>query len=477
LLKTDHQNYVAPQSVSEMSVNSSKAPSIQLTITDISEEGDGIGRHDGKVVFVPSAVPKDVVEVQLVNSRANYASGKLQKIVYPSPHRVQPHCIVADKCGGCQWQFLDYEQQVELKSKKVQETLVRIGKFSPEQIAGLLQPVVRADNPFGYRNKVAFPLGVAETGQVKAGYFQRNSHRLINLNQCPVQDQRLNVFLQNIKQDIQKRGWQIYDETKHQGLLRHLILRIGRYTGEVLLTLVAKDMQINGLYEQAEQWLADYPELVGVVLNHQPMRTNAIFGSVTKCIVGRDYLVERLLGYTFHLRADTFFQIYTEQAEKMIKFLIENLTLSHDQILLDAYAGIGAIAICLAKYVQRAIAIEVQPQATIQGQANARLNQVHNMEFLSGKVEQVLPALHEKDIKPDVVILDPPRKGCQPQVIDALRAFPPQQIAYVSCNPATLARDLQLLCAHDLFQLYKLQPFDFFPQTAHVECVAILHRK
>ncbi len=453
------------------------AKPILITITDISEAGEGIGRYDHRVVFVPAVVPEDTVEVQLVNTKPNYVNAKLHKIIKPSPHRVQPQCIVADKCGGCQWQLLSYEQQLELKRKKVQESLVRIGKFDLEHILCILQPVVRAEHPFGYRNKAAFPLGVSETGQVKAGYFQRNSHKLINLNQCPVQDQRLNIFLQNIKQDIQKRGWQIYDEQKHQGILRHLILRIGRSTGEVLLGLVATEMRINGFYDQAQQWLNSYPNLVGVVLNHQPQRNNLILGAKTKCIAGRDYLAEKLLGYTFHLRVDTFFQVNTEQAAQMIQFLLENLTLSREHILLDAYAGVGAIAICLAKYVKRAIAIEVQPQATIQGQANAELNQVPNIEFLTGKVEQVLPQLQHQGIQPDVVILDPPRKGCQPEVIKVLRVFAPQQIAYVSCNPATLARDLQLLCAEGLFHLHKLQPFDFFPQTAHVECVAILGRR
>jgi 23S rRNA (uracil-5-)-methyltransferase RumA (EC 2.1.1.-) len=459
----------------EMPTNLAKP--ILIRITDISEAGEGIGRHDNRVVFVPSAVPEDTVEVQLVNTKTNYANAKLCQIIKPSPHRVQPQCIVADKCGGCQWQLLSYGQQLTLKQKKVQESLVRIGKFDLEYIVSVLQPIARAEHPFGYRNKVAFPLGTSETGQVKAGYFQRNSHKLINLNQCPVQDQRLNIFLQNIKQDIQQRGWQIYDEHKHQGILRHLILRVGRYTGEVLLGLVATAMQISGLYDQAQQWLNAYVNLVGVVLNHQPQKNNVILGTETKCIAGRDYLVEKLLGYTFHLRADTFFQVNTEQAEKMIQFLIENLALSQEQILLDAYAGIGAIAICLAKYVQRAIAIEVQPQATVQGLANAQLNQINNIEFLTGKVEQVLPELHSRGVQPNIVILDPPRKGCQTQLITALRAFPPHQIAYVSCNPATLARDLQLLCAEGLFQLQKLQPFDFFPQTAHVECVAILCRQ
>ncbi len=450
---------------------------LHLTITDINDAGDGVGRHDNRVIFVPGAVPEDMVAVQVVHSKPNYAHAKLRQIVRKSPHRVQPRCIVADKCGGCQWQFVSYAQQLALKQRKVQEALVRIGKFDASLIMRILQPIMGAEAPFAYRNKAAFPLGVGELGQVKAGYYQRHSHKLINLNQCPVQDQRLNIFLQNIKLDIQHRGWSIYDESKHRGILRHLILRIGRYTGEVLLGLVATEKQIHGLYDQAQQWLNTYPQLVGVVLNHQPQKNNVILGTETRCIAGRDYLVEKLLGYTFHLRADTFFQIHTEQAERMIQFLIENLRLHQGQILLDAYAGIGAIAICLAKYVGRAIAIEVQSQAIVQGIANAQLNAIDNIEFLTGRVEQILPELVSRQVKPDVVILDPPRKGCQPEVIHALRAVVPEQIAYVSCNPATLARDLQLLCADDLLQLHKIQPLDFFPQTAHVECVAILRRK
>ncbi|MFN3926168.1 MAG: 23S rRNA (uracil(1939)-C(5))-methyltransferase RlmD [Pseudanabaenaceae cyanobacterium] len=444
---------------------------MQIEITDINDAGEGIGRQENKVVFVAGAVPEDIVTVKILQQKSNFIQAELVEIIQPSPHRIKPHCIVADKCGGCQWQFLSYAQQLVIKHRKVRETLVRIGKFTPTEIDSVLLPIIPADQPFGYRNKVAFPLGIGQNGTVKAGYFQRNSHKLINLNKCPVQEDRFNIFLQQIKQDIQRQKWSVYNEVTHRGSLRHLLLRIGRRRGEILLTLVSKDAKLENLSRQAEQWLTTYRGLVGVTLNINPHRTNAILGTETKLIAGQDFVTEKLLSYTFHLRADTFFQVYTEQAEKMIQWLRDHLSLTSTTVLLDAYGGIGTIAICLANLVKQVVAIEIQPQAVKQAQHNANLNKVENIEFFTGKVEEILPQLA---IKPNIVILDPPRKGCQPEVIVSLRELRPRQIAYVSCNPATLARDLQLLCGDNLFRIKKIQPIDFFPQTAHVECITLL---
>jgi 23S rRNA (uracil1939-C5)-methyltransferase len=448
---------------------------VEIKIRDLTDDGEGIGSADGQVIFVPYTVPEDVVKVQIIPqknaSKHKYRHGKLLEIVARSPHRIQPHCIVADKCGGCQWQLVDYPFQLQLKHNKVRETLIRIGKFDPQQIDTVLQVIVPAPQPFGYRNKVAYPLGISQTGAVKAGYFQTKSHKLINLNQCPVQDDRLNIFLKNIKQDIQQQGWTIYKEAEHQGALRHLLFRIGRYTNQVLLTLVSKEKQLPNLYAQAQKWLQQYPNLVGVHLNYNPDRTNVILGAETKCIAGAEFLTEKLLGYAFHLRPDTFFQVYTEQAEQMIQFIIDYLQTVSAQIVVDAYAGIGSIAICIAKLVQQVIAIEIQPQASRQGEHNAQLNEISNIQFLTGKVETVLTEL---PVPPDTIILDPPRKGCAPQVIEYLQQQLPRHLIYVSCNPATLARDLQMLCAEKKFRLVKVQPFDFFPQTGHVETVCIL---
>jgi 23S rRNA (uracil1939-C5)-methyltransferase len=281
------------------------------------------------------------------------------------------------------------------------------------------------------------------------------------------------LFLENVKLDMQKRGWLIYDEQYHRGLLRHFSLRIGRHTGQVLLTLVSTAWDVPQLEEQAHAWLEQYPQLVGVMLNHNSIRTNTIFGAETRCIAGRDYVEERFAGLMFQLRADTFFQVYTEQAEAMVYAIQKELKLQGDEILLDAYAGIGTISLPLSQSVKQVVAIEIQPQATQQAMHNAQMNGIDNVQFLTGKVETLLPTL---ELEPMIAILDPPRKGCEPSVIAYLLAHPSQQIVYVSCNPATLSRDLKLLCAENTYRIARIQPFDFFPQTSHVESVVFLSK-
>ncbi|CAN1210276.1 23S rRNA (uracil(1939)-C(5))-methyltransferase RlmD [Tumidithrix helvetica PCC 7403] len=444
---------------------------ISLEITDLADSGDGVGRHEALVVFVPDTVPGDRIEAKLVKVKHSYANASLTKILAPSPHRVRPSCIVADKCGGCQWQVVSYDHQLQIKQNQVAQALQRIGKFEPEAIATWMDPIIGAPSDLHYRNKVTYPLDKTQEGKVRAGYYQKGSHKLVNLNQCPVQDRRLDLFLENVKLDIQKQGWLIYDEQYHRGLLRHFSLRIGRHTGQVLLTLISNSWDVPGLEEQANAWLEQYPQLVGVMLNHNSIRTNTIFGAETRCIAGRDFVEERFAGLTFQLRADTFFQIYTEQAEAMVSAIQEELGLQGHELLLDAYAGIGTISLPLAQWVKQVIAIEIQPQATQQAILNAQMNGIDNIQFLTGKVEDLLPTL---EVQPDITILDPPRKGCEPSAIAHLRSHPSQQIAYVSCNPATLARDLNLLCADNAYRITRIQPFDFFPQTSHVESVTFL---
>jgi 23S rRNA (uracil1939-C5)-methyltransferase len=255
--------------------------------------------------------------------------------------------------------------------------------------------------------------------------------------------------------------------------LRHLGLRIGRNTGEVLITLVTRDWDVPNLSVFAQTWLDRYPKVVGVILNRNPDKTNAIMGRESRCIAGKDYLLEKFAGLTFRLRGDTFFQVYTEQAEKMLKIIEVELDLKGTEILLDAYAGIGTIALPLAEQVKQAIAIEIQLQATAQGKLNAELNGIDNVVFHTGKVEELISTLN---LQPDIVILDPPRKGCEPEVIKYLRESAPDRLVYVSCNPATQARDLKLLCEGDRYQITRIQPIDFFPQTSHVEAIAFLKK-
>jgi 23S rRNA (uracil1939-C5)-methyltransferase len=488
---------------------------VEVTIADLNDAGEGVGRWENRVVFVPDTVTGDRVLVRLVRVKPDYAWGKLERLLVRSSYRDRPSCIVADKCGGCQWQHISYAYQLEAKRHQVIQTLERIGGFDRPPVASVLA----AAQPLHYRNKVTYPLGRSATGQVQAGYYQKGSHQLINLNQCPVQDSRLNPLLAEVKRDIQQLGWPIYDEKRHQGQgehpkcansqsphpptpsptspwpsrkfllagrrgagvkmgmfpgqVRHLSLRIGRRTGEMLLTLVVTDWHLPHIARQAQQWLDRYPQLVGVALNYNPKRTNAIFGEETRCVAGKPYLQEEFANLQFQLRPETFFQVYTEQAEALLEVIIDRLHLQGDEVLVDAYCGIGTFTLPLALRVKEAIGLEVQVTSIEQAELNAQLNGIDNVKFQVGTVEKLLPQL---EVKPDIVLLDPPRQGCDRAVLESLLQIQPQQIAYISCKPATLARDLKILCSAGEYQLNYVQPADFFPQTAHVECAAFLSR-
>lgn len=444
---------------------------LDIDITDLSSTGDGLGRWEGRVVFVPDTVPGDRIRTKLVQIKPTFARGKLIEVLAASVNRIRPACIVADKCGGCQWQVVDYTAQLTAKEQQVEEALTRIGGFSEIP----MRPILGAPNFLGYRNKATYPLARSSEGKVKAGYYRKGSHQVVNLNQCPVQDPRLNSLLAEIKADIQQQGWSIYDETLHRGRLRHLSLRIGRRTGEILLTLVTATRQLKNLDDQAAQWMARYPDLVGVCLNFNAAKTNAIFGEETLCIAGRSFLEEQFMGLRFQIQPTTFFQVYTEQAEHLLHCILEELALQGQETVIDAYCGIGTLTLPVAQRVRRCIGLEVHSASVHQGWENSALNDIGNAEFRIGHVATLLPqVVAELETAPDIVLLDPPRKGCDRPVLDSLMAVKPQRIVYMSCNPATLARDLKILCSEGGYQLAMVQPADFFPQTAHVECAAFL---
>ena len=447
---------------------------IELEITDLTDTGDGVGRYDELVIFVSDTVPGDRILARLVQVKPGYATGKLDTLLSASEHRIRANCIVADKCGGCQWQHVDYEYQLTAKQNQIVQALERIGGFSDLQVDEILTGKIEGFPQFlGYRNKATYPVAVSATGQVQAGYYQKSTHKLVNLNQCPVQDPRLNPLLKEIKEDIHWRDWPVYDEKKHTGELRHLSLRIGRRTGEMLLTLIVRTGDLPGIEEQAAEWLKQYPQLVGVCLNVNSAQTNVIFGAETRCIAGQSYLRERFAGLNFQLRADTFFQVNTEAAEALLEVIVGELNLQGSEVLVDAYCGIGTFTLPLAKQVKIAIGLEVQPAAIEQARLNAELNDLRNVDFQAGTVEDLLPTL---GLTPDIVLLDPPRKGCDRAVLETIKEIKPNRIVYVSCKPATLARDLKILCENGDYKLARVQPADFFPQTSHVECVAFLVR-
>ncbi|WP_066349379.1 23S rRNA (uracil(1939)-C(5))-methyltransferase RlmD [Geminocystis sp. NIES-3708] len=439
---------------------------VTLDIEDVSSEGNGIGKIDSQVVFVPNTVTGDRISSRIVRVKKKHAEGKLETIEKESSYRIRPRCIVADKCGGCQWQHIDYEYQLKVKQNQVKETLTRIGGFSDFAVETIL-----SDDDLGYRNKVNYPLGVAENGNIKAGYYQHNTHQIVNINQCPIQDDRLNPLLAEIKQDLQKLKIPIYDEKTRKGALRHLCFRIGKNTGEILLTLISAQVSNAVIEKQAQIWLQRYPNLVGVCLNHNPSATNVIFGKETDLLAGRLYLNEIFAGLTYHLRPETFFQVNTNVAEALFNQVLSQLNLQGNEVVVDLYCGIGTFTLPIAKKVKQVIGIESYNLSIEQANRNAEVNDIQNVKFILGESEIIFPEIDEK---PDLVILDPPRKGCQPQVIETLLVIKPQKIVYISCHPATLARDLQQLCRNNDYKLTFVQPADLFPQTPHVETGVIL---
>ncbi|CCQ49836.1 23S rRNA (uracil(1939)-C(5))-methyltransferase RlmD [Crocosphaera watsonii] len=440
---------------------------IELEIIDLANSGDGVGKLDGKAIFVPDTVSGDRILARVTHVKKQYAYGKLQEIISSSPHRVRPSCIVADKCGGCQWQHIDPQYQLKAKENQVIQALKRIGGFDNPSVL----PILPSPDSLGYRNKATYPLKRSTTGTVQAGYYQRNTHQIINLNQCPIQDTRLNPILAEVKQDIQAQGWSIYNEKTGTGKLRHLGLRIGKKTGEIFLTLVSSSKKIPNFQEQAEIWLQRYPNLVGVSINYNPHQGNKIFGLETFNYVGRHHLIEEFGQLHFQLSSDTFFQVNTEAAEILLSVLLEKLSLTVEKTLIDAYCGVGTFTLPLAQKVAQAVGIENNQNSITQAENNAKINGIDNVKFYTGNVENILPFLN---IFPDIVVLDPPRKGCDRSVIDTLRKINPPLIIYISCQPSTLARDLKKLCQEDLYKVESIQPIDFFPQTPHVESMAVI---
>ncbi|WP_298613360.1 23S rRNA (uracil(1939)-C(5))-methyltransferase RlmD [uncultured Thermosynechococcus sp.] len=437
---------------------------IELTIDSLNHTGEGVGRWQDRVVFVADTVPGDRLRVRLTHVKRQYAHGKVLEVVQPSEQRVRPSCIVADKCGGCQWQCVAYASQLAAKEQLVKEAIARIGHLQPQTFL----PILAAPSPFGYRNKVTYPLG-RRPGRVIAGYYQRGSHRLVNLNQCPVQDPRLNPLLAGLKQALQP--WPIYNEHTHEAGFRHLSLRIGQRTGEQLITLVLAGALPAGLQTQAETWLDQFQGVVGVCVNFNDQVGNCIFGDKTEVLAGRPYLWEELAGVRFQIASTTFFQVNTAQAEQLVTTLRAWIAPTGRERLVDLYCGVGTLSLPLAASVAEVIGVEVHSASVQQAIANAHHNGIHNAQFLCAKAETWLPQF---DQPIDVLILDPPRKGCDRAVLEAILRNRPPRILYVSCHPATLARDLAHLCHSGAYQLTKIQPLDMFPQTAHVETIALL---
>ncbi|MFO0017732.1 MAG: 23S rRNA (uracil(1939)-C(5))-methyltransferase RlmD [Synechococcaceae cyanobacterium] len=447
---------------------------LELLIDDLTQEGQGVARHDGQVIFVPAALPGDRARVRIIGRRRRHLLGRLEAIINASPQRRKPPCILADHCGGCSLQAYRDEAQQAWKQAHVSQCLLRLGGLVPE-----LRPLLAAAKPLGYRNRAVIPLERLDDGRLRAGYYRRSSHQIVNMNHCPVLDPRLDALIAPLKADLEATGWPV---DRHGQGLRHLALRIGQRSGDMLITLIASSADLPGLEPLAQTWMQRWPTVVGVCLNRQPKGGNVLFGAETLVVAGRGWVLEQFADLKLRIAADTFFQVNTSQAECLVPLLSEALG-PPSGWLLDAYCGIGTFALPMAARGWSVLGVELHPGAIALATSNAAENGLApRARFEVGGVAEHLGDLLGTPsplMGPlTALLVDPPRKGLEPAAVEALRRHPPERMAYLSCDPATLARDLGLLCGPEgPYRIDWVQPIDFFPNTSHVECLTALMRR
>lgn len=441
---------------------------LQLQIEGLGHDGQGVGRWRDVALFVPGALPGETVSVRVRRLAKRHLEGDLIGVETPSAQRIRPACILAERCGGCSLQHCSASAQAALKTDQVVQALRRIG-----QLDGAVDPIWNAEASLGYRNRALIPLERTPEGVLRAGYYRRGSHRIVNMNRCPVLDPRIDALIEPLKADLENSGWPVDVNLSAAGGLRHLALRVGHHSGEVLITLVSSHDRLPGLTAMAERWQARWPQVVGVGLNIQPRATNVVLGPHTQTLAGRPWLQERFAGLDLQIGADTFFQVNTPQAERLVPLLLDFFQPGPTVRLLDAYCGIGTFSLPMAAAGSPVLGLEMHERSVQQAQASAERNGLRSARF---ELADVAAVLAERLTGCAGVLVDPPRKGLSPETVEALLQGRPAKLAYISCNPATLARDLAALCGSGDYRLQRVQPVDFFPQTSHVECAALLER-
>ncbi len=441
----------------------------ETEIIDYTTEGAGVGKINGMAVFVPSTAIGDKADVKLLKVAKNYAYGKIETLHTPSPHRQTVDCPIFDQCGGCTFRHIDYASELAFKQKRVRDTLTRIGGLA----ADLVQPIVGAAQCDGYRNKAQLPITMDKNGQAVVGFFAPRSHRVIPLTHChlqmPVFNEALRVFLSWAN----RYHVMPYDETTHSGILRHLYLRYAEKTDQLMVCVVANAHQLRKDKQLVEMLQQALPCLTTVVLNVNTEKTNVITGKTCHTLYGQGYITDELCGLHFRLSPLSFYQINRTQAEVLYTLAAECADLQPHETLLDLYCGTGTIGLTMAEKVARLIGVEIIPQAVEDARRNAAENHITKAEFICADASAAAAQLQTRGIRPDCVVLDPPRKGCDSALITAVAKMAPQRVVYVSCDPATLARDIRVFADHG-YTVKKAVPVDMFPRTTHVECVVLM---
>ncbi|MBC1531512.1 23S rRNA (uracil(1939)-C(5))-methyltransferase RlmD [Listeria booriae] len=443
---------------------------LDVVFEDLTHDGNAVAKIDGYPIFVPQGLPDEIAQIKVLKTNKNYGFGKIIELTKESADRVTPPCLVYSQCGGCQLQHLSYDGQLRMKQKQVAQVMKRIGKQDVEVL-----PTLGMENPWNYRNKAQVPVGFVN-GRLVAGFYQQRSHQIIDMNTCLIQQEENNEVIQTARAIFAKYHVEPYDETTRKGVLRHLMTRFATTTGELMLVIVTTKLNFPNKAEIMAELQQSIPELTSLVQNVNTANTNVIFGEQTVVLAGREYIMDTIHGISFAISARSFYQVNPEQTEILYAEALKLAGLTGEETVIDAYCGIGSISLCLAKEAKHVYGVEIVPQAIEDARANAKLNKMDNITFAVGKAEEVIPDWFKQGIKADVLVVDPPRKGCDDALLQTILKMKPKRVVYVSCNPATLARDM-LVLTEGGYEAKMVQPVDMFPQTTHVECVTVLERK
>ena len=447
-----------------------KGQTYELHIDRLGTSGEGVGRHENFTIFVPHALPGETISAVIEDVKSSYARGRIKQILHESVDRAAPLCALYEECGGCQLQHLSYEAQLRAKRAQVVDALTHIGKLPQIPVMETL----RAEEPWNYRNKMQFPIG-RNSGQIVIGCFAQGSHTIINTENCHIQRAENNDLANAAREIAEQLHIPVYNEDTHKGVLRHIVGRVGR-SNDLMAIIVTATKQLPRAKDFVRMMRERLQNLVSVHQNIQTYRNNVIMGRDTQLLWGRPTIIDSLGRLNFHISPRSFFQVNTRQAERLYEQALAYADLHGTETVIDAYCGTGTITLFLAQKARKVYGIEIVQPAILDARKNARDNHAKNVEFIVGDATAVMPALYKQGIRPDVVVVDPPRAGCTETVLRTFANMKPQRIVYVSCNPATLARDLAIL--KELGYLaQEVQPVDLFPQTSHVECVCLLKKQ
>ena len=479
---------------------------IELTIEDMSVDGEGIGKYEGMAFFVKDAIVGDKIRARVTKLKKTYGYARVEEILEASADRTEPRCALHKRCGGCQVQAMDYKAQLSFKEKKVRNNLIRLGGFSEAEIDAVMEPIVGMEEPYRYRNKAQFPIGTDKESNIVAGFYAARTHDIIPVTDCqlgvPVNQEILEAVIAYMTECKVKP----YDEKSGKGLVRHVLIRYGFTTKEIMVCLVLNGKSLPAADKLIER-LCKIEGMKSISINVNTKNTNVILGDVTECIWGQPYITDYIhlrecgsvmagsaagknagaefsltdTAIAYHISPQSFYQVNPVQTEKLYSLALEYAGLTGKESVWDLYCGIGTISLFLAGKAGKVYGVEIVPQAIEDAKNNAKLNGIANAEFFVGKAEEVLPEFYEKNVAsdmlhPDVIVVDPPRKGCDEKCLETMLKMQPERIVYVSCDSATLARDLRILCDGG-YELKKVRPVDQFSHTTHVENACLLIRK